>query len=68
MIKNVYNDKVSELSDVVTVVHASSRLPNQYLLKPLRANGLEVIPIGDCRAPRSLMAATHEGYHIANTL
>jgi hypothetical protein len=43
-------------------------VPNQHLLTPLRANGLEVIPIGDCRAPRSLMAATHEGYQVANTL
>ncbi|MDA9220143.1 NAD-binding protein, partial [Luminiphilus sp.] len=68
IMKNVYNDRISELSDVVTVVHASSRVPNQHLLTPLRANGLEVIPIGDCRAPRSLMAATHEGYQVANTL
>jgi hypothetical protein len=66
--KNVYNDSVSELSDVVTVVHASSRVPNQQLLRPLCANGLEVIAIGDCRAPRSLMAATHEGYHVASSL
>lgn len=68
VMKNVYNDSVSELSDVVTVVHASSRLPNQQLLRPLCANGLEVIAIGDCRAPRSLMAATHEGYHVASSL
>ena len=68
IMKNVYNDRISELSDVVTVVHASSRVPNQHVLTPLRANGLEVIPIGDCRAPRSLMAATHEGYQVANTL
>ena len=68
LMKNVYNDRVSELSDVATVVHASSRVPNQDLLTPLRANGLEVIPIGDCRAPRSLMAATHEGYQVASTV
>jgi hypothetical protein len=68
MIKNVYNGRVSELIDVVTVVHASSRVPNQHLLTPLRVDGLEVIPIGDCRAPRSLMAATHEGYQVANSL
>jgi len=68
LMKNVYNDRVSELSDVATVVHASSRVPNQDLLTPLRANGLEVIPIGDCRAPRSLMAATHEGYQVASSV
>jgi len=43
-------------------------VPNDFLLDPLLATGLEVIPIGDCKAPRSLMAATRESYHAAKLL
>ena len=43
-------------------------MPNDGLREPLLAKELDVIPIGDCKAPRSLMAATREGYDIANAL
>ena len=67
-LRNVYNGKLESLESVATVIHASSRVPNDFLLDPLLATGLEVIPIGDCKAPRSLMAATQEGYHAAKLL
>jgi len=67
-LKNVYNSAVIDLDFVTSVIHASSRLPNDALLEPLQKKGIEVITVGDCRAPRSLMAATREGYDIANKL
>ena len=65
LLKNVYNGDITELADVACLIHASNRVPNNELLDPLRAAGVEVIPIGDCRAPRSLMAATRDGYTVA---
>jgi thioredoxin reductase len=67
-LRNVYNGALETLDSVTAVAHASSRVPNDGLREPLLTKGLEVIPIGDCKAPRSLMAATREGYDIANAL
>jgi hypothetical protein len=68
VLRNVYNGALATLDSVSAVIHASSRLPNDCLREPLFASGLEVTPIGDCKAPRSLMAATREGYDIATAL
>jgi hypothetical protein len=65
LLKNVYNGDMTELTDVACLIHASNRVPNSEMLDPLRSAGVEVIPIGDCRAPRSLMAATRDGYAVA---
>ena len=67
-LRNVYNGALETLGSVTAVIHASSRVPNDCLREPLLAQGLEVIPMGDCKAPRSLMAATREGYDIAKAL
>ena len=67
-LRNVYNSALETLDSVATVIHASSRVPNDGLREPLLAKGLEVIPLGDCKAPRSLMSATREGYDIAKGL
>ena len=67
-LRNVYNGALETLDSMTAVIHASSRVPNDGLREPLLAKGLEVIPIGDCKAPRSLMAATREGYDIAKAL
>jgi 2,4-dienoyl-CoA reductase-like NADH-dependent reductase (Old Yellow Enzyme family)/thioredoxin reductase len=68
VLRNVYNGRETCLEEVAAVIHASSRLPNDDLLNPLRAAGLIVTPIGDCHAPRSLMAATREAYRVAHTI
>ena len=67
-LRNVYNGALETLDSVTAVIHASSRVPNDGLREPLLAKELDIIPIGDCKAPRSLMAATREGYDIANAL
>ncbi len=48
------------------IVSPVQPLPNQKLVKELKATGLskeiDVYVIGDCREPRSLYAAIHDGY------
>jgi dimethylglycine catabolism A len=65
---NVYSGALTTVSDVAMITHASSRIPNDELLDPLLSIGLNPIAIGDCRAPRSLLATTREAYQIANSL
>ena len=67
-IRNVYSGQVDTLSGVVALTHASSRVPNDQLLEPLRAQGCQVLMIGDANAPRSLLATTREAYQIACSL
>ncbi len=54
--------ELAVLEDVVLLSHATSRVPNDSLAAPLRIAGIAVQRIGDCRAPRSLLVATQEGY------
>jgi hypothetical protein len=44
------------------VTHATPRVPNDALVAPLRAAAIELLQVGDCHAPRSLLIATGEGY------
>jgi hypothetical protein len=50
------------IEGVALVTHATPRVPNDELVGPLRAAGIELLQVGDCHAPRSLLIATGEGY------
>lgn len=63
-IGNVYNGETRELSDVAAITYANSRQPNDQLLQPLQAAGYKVTCVGDCFAPRSLLAATAQGFAV----
>ncbi len=65
---NVWSGKASTISDVTALTYATARQPADKLAPALQAAGLTVERIGDCRAPRSLMASTKEGYDIAMAL
>jgi len=62
VVRNIYNDDPLRLPDVVALTYAASRVPDDGLLGPLQEAGLEVMVVGDCLAPRSVMAATREGH------
>ena len=66
MVRNVYSGATSVIEDVVMLTHASSRLPNNELQWQLEAAGIPVTAVGDCRAPRSLLATTREAYEVAS--
>jgi 2,4-dienoyl-CoA reductase-like NADH-dependent reductase (Old Yellow Enzyme family) len=65
---NVYNGAETVLDDVVAVTYATSRAPVDALRETLQAAGCEVVSVGDCHAPRSVLAATREGYRTAMEL
>ncbi|MCY4264123.1 MAG: NAD(P)-binding protein [Gammaproteobacteria bacterium] len=65
---NVYNGAISRIEEVVSITYATSRAPDDGLASELIASGFSVIPVGDCRAPRSVLAATREGYEVAMSL
>jgi len=58
----VYTGAVERIDDLVLLTYATPRAPDTVLLEPLRAAGVDVRLIGDCVAPRNLMAATAEGH------
>jgi len=68
VVRNVYNGATRCIEEVVAVTHASSRVPNNELQSTLEAAGIPVTAVGDCKAPRSLLATTREAYEVANQL
>ena len=65
---NVYNADVGEIEDVAFFAHSTPRAPSDALAAPLRAAGIEVHLVGDCRSPRGVLAATTEGHGIGNSI
>ena len=59
---NVYNGDPTELDDVAAVTYSTPRVPDDDLRAVLEAAGREVHLVGDCYAPRSVLAATRQGY------
>jgi hypothetical protein len=60
--RNVHTGTLRTIDGVMLAVYSSPRAPRDALLAPLRAAGLVVEPIGDCKVPRTLLAATSEGH------
>jgi 2,4-dienoyl-CoA reductase-like NADH-dependent reductase (Old Yellow Enzyme family) len=56
------------IEDVAFFAYSTPRTPNDELAMPLRAAGIDVRVIGDCRAPRGLMVATAEGHAAGNAV
>ena len=65
---NIFNQDRTEIDDVAALTFATPRVPNDQLAEPLRAAGLDVRAIGDCFAPRSVLAAIREGQAWGNEL
>lgn len=65
---NIFNQDRTEIDDVAALTFSTPRAPKDRLLGPLRAEGLDVRIIGDCYAPRSVLAATRDGHALGNAL
>ena len=65
---NVYNGDVSIIDHVAFLAYATPRAPDDALAEPLRAAGIDVHLIGDCRSPRGMLAATAEGHAVGNLI
>ena len=61
---NVYNGDSIELDNVSAVTFSTPRVPNDELRAAFEAAGSEVHLVGDCYAPRSVLAATRQGYEV----
>ena len=59
---NIYNGDVRTISDVALLTYATPRAPDDALAAPLRAAGVQVIPVGDARAPQEMLFATASGH------
>jgi 2,4-dienoyl-CoA reductase-like NADH-dependent reductase (Old Yellow Enzyme family) len=65
---NVFTGAGGGIDDVAFFAYATPRAPDVALVEPLRAAGLAVHLVGDCRSARGLMAATAEGHAVGNAL
>jgi hypothetical protein len=60
--RNVYTGKEVEIGDVAVFTYSTARAADDALAAPLRDAGVELRLVGDCYAPRTVMAATSEGH------
>lgn len=61
-IVNVYNGDVRLIEDLALLTYATPRVPDDTLAAPLRAAGIQVVPVGDARAPQEMLFATASGH------
>lgn len=67
-LRNVYNNEVAELDELAALTYSTSRTPNDSLGKILTAMGRDVLLAGDCYAPRSVLAATRQGFRVGSNV
>lgn len=65
---NAFTGEEGSVRDAALFAYATPRMASDELAQPLRARGVEVRLIGDAFAPRSLLAAVHEGHRAGNAL
>ena len=65
---NIYTGDVGVIEDMAFLAYSTPRAPDDALAAPLRAAGIDVRLIGDCAAPRGVLAATAEGHAAGNAV
>ena len=65
---NIYTGERTAIDDVAFFAYSTPRAPHIELAGPLRAAGVAVHLVGDCRTPRGVMAATAEGHAAGNAI
>ncbi|HEV7268783.1 MAG TPA: FAD-dependent oxidoreductase [Falsiroseomonas sp.] len=65
---NVHTGARAHVEEVAFFAYSTPRAPEDGLLAPLRAAGIEVHPIGDAKGARAVMSATAEGAALADAL
>ena len=65
---NVYNGDVRVIENVALLTYATPRAPNDALAAPLRAAGIDVVTVGDARAPQEMLFATASGHAAGETV
>jgi len=65
---SIYGGPSSSIADVAFFAYSTPRAPNDELAAPLRAAGVEVHLIGDCKVARGVLEATAEGHAVGNKI
>jgi hypothetical protein len=65
---SIYGGALKSIENVAFFAYSTPRQPNNELALPLKAAGVEVHLIGDCRAARNILAATAEGDAVGRLL
>jgi len=65
---NAFTGRETRIDGVALLVWSTPRLAADGLAPALRRAGLAVTSVGDCRAPRTMLAAIHEGHAAGNAL
>jgi dimethylglycine catabolism A len=65
---NVHTGALTAIDEVALLTYSTPRAPDDALDAPLRAAGIEVHAVGDCRVPGSVLAATAEGHRLGHAL
>jgi 2,4-dienoyl-CoA reductase-like NADH-dependent reductase (Old Yellow Enzyme family) len=65
---SIFGGAPRSIEDVAFFAYSTPRAPNDELAAPLRAAGIEVHCIGDCKVARGVLDATTEGHAIGTTL
>lgn len=68
VIANAFSGEERTIEDVALFAYATPRIANDALAAPLRERGIDVWLIGDAFAPRSMLAAVHEGARTGSAL
>jgi hypothetical protein len=67
-VRNVHTGDLEEVPDVALLTYATPRTPLTELEAPLRERKIPLSLVGDCYAPRTVLAATSDGHRIGNAL
>jgi hypothetical protein len=67
-IVNVYNGDARTVEDVALLTYSTPRVPNDALAGELRAARIDVVAIGDARAPQEMLFATASGHAAGDTV
>jgi 2,4-dienoyl-CoA reductase-like NADH-dependent reductase (Old Yellow Enzyme family)/thioredoxin reductase len=67
-IANIFSGVTETIDDLALLTYATPRVPNDELVHPLREKGVACHVIGDAYAPRTLLAATRQGFEIGNLI
>ena len=65
---SIYGGPAKAIAKVAFLAYSTPRLPNDELAGPLRAAGLAVHLVGDCKVARGVLEATSEGHAIGTTI
>lgn len=65
-VANIYTGALRTIDDLALLTYSTPRIPNDGLAVQLREQGIECHLVGDAYAPRTLLAATRQGFDVGN--